>query len=292
VTRFPKRPVRASAMQFAFFWFITLSVMLTLGPSIGETPAGVRIESVYWPTRSGISTRVLGMLPKEDRGGVILLPGGHGNINLNSQAHIGWGLDDFVVRTRIRYAMAGFVTVIPDVPIDRKPPADLGDYRRSDVQAGDLAAIVGRLRRTSGQVFIIAYDRGVTSALNAAGRGKMDADGLVLISPILEPGETTILDDGARSAFAARSVLLIGHSSDECSAEAMNHLKAIAAGQATPNFKAILVRGGPKQYQLQDPLAYHHDGCNKKAPHALAGLDEDVSPIIVRWLDRLTSPKQ
>ena len=58
------------------------------------------VTSENWVTRPEVAIRVLVMKPDQPTGAVMLLPGGHGNINLDAQAHIGWGEDDFLIRTR------------------------------------------------------------------------------------------------------------------------------------------------------------------------------------------------
>src|SRR5215510_9729251 len=113
-------------------WCVVALTIAAAGTHGAELPKDTRVGAAYWPTRSGFSSRVLVILPKASRIGVLLLPGGHGNINLSVQAQIGWGEDDLVIRTRASYAQAGFVTVIPDIATERKPPAKLGDYRISD----------------------------------------------------------------------------------------------------------------------------------------------------------------
>src|SRR5262245_41134472 len=114
----PEVSVRMRIPCAAVLW---IALAVTSFAAESEVPTGGRVTSEYWATRAGVSMRVLIMAPPEQRGGVILLPGGHGNINLDVQAHIGWGQDDFVIRTRVSYPRAGFTTVIPDIAIDRKP---------------------------------------------------------------------------------------------------------------------------------------------------------------------------
>jgi hypothetical protein len=286
--------VRKSASRLLLPCVVALTVTAAGGHG-AELPKDTRVGAAYWPTREGFSSRVLVMLPKTSRIGVLLLPGGHGNINLSVQAQIGWGQDDLVIRTRTTYAQAGFVTVIPDIATERKPPAKLGDYRISEAQAQDLGAIAHRLRRFTDQVYVIAYDRGVTSALNAIGRGKMDfLAGLVLISPILDKSENVaaILDDGARRAFSALPVLMLSHSSDRCSAAAARHLEELSGKQTEPMLQSVTLTGGNDDYRLTDPLAYYGDPCNKSAHHALAGLDDRVSAMIVEWLNRQVSAQR
>ena len=105
---------------------------------------------------------------------VMLLPGGHGNINLDSEGHIGWGEDDFVVRTRRHYFNRGLARIVPDVAADHKPPVSLAGFRTSALQAEDLRALAEHLRGMAPKVWIVAYDTGATSALNAVARGKAE----------------------------------------------------------------------------------------------------------------------
>ena len=179
-----------------------------------------------------------------DTGSVMLLPGGHGNINLDAQAHVGWGEDDFLIRTRMRYANGGLLAIVPDVAAD-KPPVSLEGFRTSPIQANDLHALAGHLRGMTPKVWIVAYDSGATSALNAAARGKTDTiAGLVLISPILEEPEPTsnMLIDGAKLALAGMPVLLISHESDWCSRPAVDLIESAAAALKAPNFQSITIR--------------------------------------------------
>ena len=275
-------------------WYVVqaLGIVLAATAFAAEAPKGVRVSTDFWVTRVGLSARVLIMAPERPRAGVLLLPGGHGNINLDVQGQIGWGEDDFVIRTRTHYARAGFTTVLPDVSGDQKPPAKLDGYRRSPLQADDLRALSGQMQRMVGQVFVVAYDRGATSALNLAGRGKMDAvAGLVLISPVFEKGQDAdaILDEGARLALGALPILVIHHGQDTCSAGAVARLEQIAAGLTPRRFESVALTEGQDDIILRDPFAYYHDPCNKEAHHALAGLDERVSTMVVEWLEKQVS---
>jgi len=267
-------------------WLTALSCLLACA-AYAQSARPVRVAATYWPTRAGVSARVLVMLPPTTRAGVMLLAGGHGNLNLDSQGQIGWGVDDFVVRTRLNYPQAGFAVALPDIPIDRKPPMALGDYRRSDLQAQDLVALSGRLKRLADPTFIIAYDRAVTSVLTAAARAKLETGGLVLVSPILDGGadSAAVFDEGARTALQNWPVLMISHGGDDCSAEPVRRLKQIAAGLTPRDFQPVALTGGASDYRLQDPLAYYQDPCNKKAAHALAGLDGPVTGTILDWMN-------
>ena len=263
---------------------------ITAAAAFGGGPAhAAAVASENWGTRPGVLNRVLVLKPDQPTGAVMLLPGGHGNINLDAQARIGWGEDDFLLRTRMRYANGGLLAIVPDVAADHKPPASLAGFRTSPMQADDLRALADRLRGMAPKVWMVAYDSGVTSALNAAARGKADTiAGLVLISPMLEEPEPTssMLIDGAKLALANMPVLLISHESDSCSRPAVDRIKNAAAALKAPNFQSITIRGGSEQYAVSDPFEYSEDSCNIRAHHALAGREAVVSRNVIDWIDR------
>jgi alpha-beta hydrolase superfamily lysophospholipase len=157
------------------------------------------------------------------------------------------------------------------------------------MQADDLRALAERLRGMTPKVWMVAYDSGATSALNAAARGKADTiAGLVLISPMLEEPEpaSSMLIDGAKLALASLPVLLISHESDSCSRPAVDRIRNAAAALKAPNFQSIIIKGGSEQYAVADPFEYAEDSCNTQAHHALAGREAVVSRNVIDWIDR------
>ena len=240
-----------------------------------------------WVTRPNTVVRVLLMKANQPADAVMLLPGGHGNINLDSQGRIGWGEDDFVIRTRWHYFDHGIAAIVPDVALDHKPPVSLAGFRTSELHADDLRALSEQLRGMAPKVWIIAYDTGATSALNAIARGKVDSiAGLVLISPILEQPDpdSTLLIDGVKRALGRMPVLVIGHESDPCSLPVVDRIKNAAAVLRAPHFQSIVLRGGQTQFMLHDAFAYPEGSCNTQPTHALAGLEEAVTSKIIDWI--------
>jgi hypothetical protein len=255
----------------------------------GRSAHAASVNSENWVTRPDVLNRVLVMKPDQPTGAVMLLPGGHGNINLDPQARLGWGEDDFLLRTRMRYPNGGLLAIVPDVAADHKPPVSLAGFRTSPMQADDLRALAERLRGMTPKVWMVAYDSGATSALNAAARGKADTiAGLVLISPMLEEPEpaSSMLIDGAKLALASLPVLLISHESDSCSRPAVDRIRNAAAALKAPNFQSIIIKGGSEQYAVADPFEYAEDSCNTQAHHALAGREAVVSRNVIDWIDR------
>jgi|GEM_PF-3933791 len=240
-----------------------------------------------WVTRPNTAVRVLLMKASQPSDAVMLLPGGHGNINLDSQGHIGWGEDDFIIRTRWHYFDHGIAAIIPDVANDHKPPVSLAGFRTSELHADDLRALAEDLHGMAPKVWMVAYDTGATSALNAVARGKVDSiAGLVLISPILEPPDanSTLLIDGAKRALGRMPVLVVGHQFDPCSFPVVDRIKNAAAVLRAPHFQALVVKGGQTRFMLHDAFAYPEGSCNTRPAHALAGLEEVVTGKIIDWL--------
>ena len=249
------------------------------------TAASVTADN--WATRPNTTVRVLIMKANQPSEAIMLLPGGHGNINLDSQGHIGWGDDDFVIRARSYFVDHGITAVIPDVPTDRKPPASLAGFRTSEQNADDLRALAAQMHGMTSKVWMVAYDTGATSALNAIARGKADLiAGLVLISPTLEypDPDSTLLIDGVKRALKSMPVLVIGHQFDPCSFPVLDRIRNAAAALRAPHFQAIVLRGGRAQFMLRDPFGYPEGSCNAQPAHALAGLEATVSGRIVDWL--------
>jgi hypothetical protein len=263
---------------------IVAAVAFCSGPAYADS-----VTSENWITRPGVANRVLVMKPDQPTRAVILLPGGDGNINLDSEAHIGWGEDDFLLRTRQLYPNDRLLAIVPDVAADHKPPASLAGFRTSLMQADDLNALADHLSGMTPKVWMVAYDSGATSALNAVARGKADGiAGLVLISPILEEPELTssVLINGAKLALASMPVLLITHEWDSCSRATVDRIKNAAAALRAPNFQSITIRGGSEQYSVSDPFEYPANSCNRQAHHALAGREVAVSRNVIDWIEQ------
>ena len=256
-------------------------------PFTQRTAGAASAITDYWPTRLNTAVRVLLLSTKTSANAVLLLPGGHGNLNLDSQGHIGWGEDDFVIRTREHYVDNGIAAIVPDVATDHKPPVSLDGFRTSEQHAADLGALSEHLHSMAPRIWMIAYDTGATSALNAIARGKADlADGLVLVSPVLEAPARggTLLLDGAKRAMSRIPVLIISHAADGCSAPDVKRIKDAAAAIKPVNFQSIVVTGGTPDFMPRDPFAYPYGSCNTKPEHALAGLDGAVAGRIIEWI--------
>jgi pimeloyl-ACP methyl ester carboxylesterase len=268
---------------------LIVPTIVAAGALVGGPAYAASVITEDWITGLDAATRVLVIKPDQATGAVMLLPGGYGNIDFDVQAHISWSEDDFLLRTRMDYANAGLLAIVPDVANDHKPPTSLTGFRTSPMQANDLHALVDHLRSMTPRVWMVAYDSGATSALNAAARGKADSlAGLVLISPILEEPEpaSSMLIDGAKLALASLPVLLITHESDSCSRPAVDRIKNAAAALKAPSFHSITIKGGIEQYSVSNPFDYPKNRCSIETHHSLAGREAVVSRNVIDWLNQ------
>ena len=56
------------------------------------------------PTRPGVTQRMLVLTPPEPKAAVVLLPGGHGGLQIFANGSMKWGDGNFLVRTRQLFA--------------------------------------------------------------------------------------------------------------------------------------------------------------------------------------------
>jgi hypothetical protein len=276
-------------METAMFraGMIVAAAALSVGTLACAPVRAASVTVANWLTRPNVTVRVVVMNANQAADAVMLLPGGHGNINLDSQGQIGWGADDFVVRTHRHFFNRGLAGIVPDVATDHKPPVSLAGFRTSALQAEDLSALADHLRGMAPKVWIVAYDTGATSALNAAARGEAEQiAGLALVSPILEepkPGSTLLLD-GAKLAMSRVPVLVIAHQADACSAPDVARLQQAAAAVKAAKFQVLTVSGGSSRFPLRYPFNFPEGSCETQPAHALAGLDNVVADKIVDWI--------
>ena len=114
---------------------------------------------------------------------VILFAGGHGALGLNGPQSMTWGAGNFLVRTRGMFAREGFLVAVVDAPSDQR--SGMGaTFRMGRDHAGDVAAVVARLRKEAKvPVWLVGTSMGTFSAAAAQINGA-GADGVVLSSTI------------------------------------------------------------------------------------------------------------
>ena len=98
------------------------------------------------PTRAGVSQRMLVLSPPEPKAAVILIPGGHGGLQISPGGAIKWGEGNFLLRTRQLFAEQGLLVVVVDAPSDRQNSPFLSGFRQTPEHAADIRAVIAWLR--------------------------------------------------------------------------------------------------------------------------------------------------
>ncbi|NQV84262.1 MAG: hypothetical protein HQ494_10625 [Rhodospirillales bacterium] len=95
-------------------------------------------EFVSVELESGETQGFLFDAPDNPVGSLILFAGGHGWLNLSGTS-IGWGDNNFVVRTREQYVEKGFQVAVVDTPSNKKKINAI--FRMSDEHGAGIRAV-------------------------------------------------------------------------------------------------------------------------------------------------------
>lgn len=227
--------------------------------------------------RPGGTFRVLTDRPARPVGGVILLAGGSGVLDLGEDGRIGGMAQNHLIRTRKAYVRAGYAIFAPDIAQDLK---GTDRYRFGAPHATDLAAVVSAARGVGGPVFVIGTSRGAVSAVTLfAKQSAVLPDGLVISSG-------TLLDHGRVQGAASVGnlgsirvpVLLLRHDSDGCAATAPGDADRFKARLTAARSVEIIgfSGGGPRQGNA--------DPCGPNHYHGFLGIEDQVVARTVAWM--------
>ena len=99
------------------------------------------------PTRPHVTQRLLVLAPENPKAVAILLPGGHGGLQIAANGSLGWGKGNFLVRSRQLFADQGLLVAIVDAPSDRQAPPYLSGFRGTREHIADLKAVIAWARK-------------------------------------------------------------------------------------------------------------------------------------------------
>ncbi|MGO8917451.1 MAG: alpha/beta hydrolase [Stellaceae bacterium] len=239
-------------------------------------PACAGEEFVQLPTRPGVTQPFWVVTPRDKPvASVILFPGGEGV--LGADDHHPPTSNNFLVRTRDKFAAQGFLVAVIDAPSDHG--AGLGGFRASGEHAQDVAAVIAYLRQKAPvPVWLVGTSRGTISAANAAARLPAGgADGLVLTSSIVSPSKrATAIIGSVDVAAIAIPTLLVHNKEDACPVCSFSGAAGLmAAFTRAPRRELIAVSGGDAN--VSDP-------CGPISRHGYLGIEDEVVGDIARWI--------
>lgn len=210
----------------------------------------------------------------------ILFAGGHGAIGLSGSAgapSIGWGKNNFLVRTRGDFARAGLLVAVVDAPSDRSSNTGmLGGFRASEEHAQDIEAVVRYLKgRADVPVWLVGTSRGTESAANAAIRMPGVA-GLVLTSSLTQPNKKGVEVLAMKLEDIRVPTLVVAHQDDECDhtppADAPRLAKHLVN---SPRVELKMLHGGKPAKSAP---------CEALSAHGFFGIEQEAVDTIVQFI--------
>jgi len=234
-------------------------------------------EAVDLKPREGVTLRVAVIVPDAPKAVVILFAGGSGKLGIKSNGKIKRG-GNFAVRIREMFANAGFVTMVPDVPSDRKKGPGLRGFRHVSDYTEDLRALM-RHARTSYKlpVWVLGTSAGTISVAHAGARlsGPDRPDGLVFTSSITKNSshESHVLDFDLEKYTGP--ALIVHHQQDGC-----RTTPASGAGDIKDKLKKASV-AEVRLYEGGDPQG---DYCKNQHYHGFYGIEEKVVGDMTKWM--------
>jgi pimeloyl-ACP methyl ester carboxylesterase len=241
------------------------------------TSAQTTQKVVDIPTRPGVMQRMIVLAPPEPKAAVVLLPGGHGGLQVFPNGSMKWGDGNFLVRTRQLFAEQGLMVVVVDAPSDRQSPPYLGGFRQTPEHAADLKAVIAWLREASKvPVWLVGTSRGTQSAAYIATElsGPEGPDGVVLSSTILTDNKSRPVPAMPLGKIRV-PVLVVHHEQDGCSLCSFSEIPALMAKLTnTPRSQLLSFKGGQNK----------GDPCEAFAYHGFNGLDPEVVRQMAAWM--------
>ncbi|MCP5230975.1 MAG: alpha/beta hydrolase [Zoogloeaceae bacterium] len=256
--------------SFAALWGVLAIIVSPCGHAADES-----LESIE---SRGLAQKFILTRPSGNPiANVILLPGGHGRLGLDSfsgAVSMAWGKDNNLVRTRDAYADQGFLVATMDAPSDRGKMNAI--WRMGEQHARDIASVAAELRRrANAPVWVIGTSMGSFSAANAGIRLKDTIDGIVLTSSITRSKPSWSIRDEYPDGVinmaldqVTAPVMVISHADDRCALTPPTDLDRLAAGfSSAVRVEKVLFTGADRA---------RSDPCQALSPHGFIGIENDV----------------
>jgi len=244
---------------------------------LGAASAAAAEELVKLETRPGVTQAFWVMTPPGPPvASVILFTGGPGLLFSNRKPVL--NSKNFLIRSRDKFAAAGFLVVSVDGPSDHLEGLD-DDFRTSAEHARDIAAVIAYVRQKAPvPVWLIGTSRGTTSAASIAARLKSGgADGLVLTSSIVASnGRLAPVQSNVDVGAITLPTLFVHNKDDACRATPFSAVPALMAKfTRAPRKELIAVSGGsPPQ----------SEPCEALSRHGYIGIEDEVVGKIAAWI--------
>ncbi|MBX3651271.1 MAG: alpha/beta hydrolase [Burkholderiales bacterium] len=234
-------------------------------------------QTVDVPSRPGVTQRILVIKPDKPLAAVVLFAGGNGNIQLQDDGSIARG-GNFLVRSRELFAAEGLLTVVIDVPSDKKSHPYLSGNRQTAEHVADVKAVIAWLRQQAKiPVWLVGTSRGTQSVAHAATQLPLEEggpDGIVLTATMLSDRDSRAVPEMDLERLRI-PVLVVHHRNDACRYCLLRDMPRLMDRLTTPPRKElVVVEGGDTT----------GDACGARAYHGFNGIENEVVKRIAAWI--------
>jgi len=224
--------------------------------------------------------RAILLKPEKPVASVILLVGGHGQMDIAPGGSMKWGRGNQLVRTRASYVKQGFAVLVPDIAPDWKAEKNpKWGYRWNVRHGADIGALVAYMRKIAEPVVIVANSRaavslGVTLLVT---KEKNRPDLAVMTVPMLMPVEEQpsfvkgIQDKPERAQI---QMLIVSNKNDVCSFTLPELIADFQKWRGADKLDVVMLEG---------PQGTGHP-CESEAAHGFAGIDDQVVETVSAWI--------
>jgi pimeloyl-ACP methyl ester carboxylesterase len=259
--------------------FVAAALLVVGGPASAQVAS---LESVQ--SARGVKQAFILIKPEKPVAAVILFAGGHGHLGLKSASSMAWGAQNFLVRTRDKFAAQGLMVAVVDAPSDHKSARGMNAvFRMSKGHATDIQAVVDRLKKEANvPVWLVGTSMGTFSAAGG-GIELHNLGGIVLTSTITRSKPNWNIAGShpngvASMRLSAVSVptLIMSHRKDGCDiTPAADSPKLVRALAKSRKVETVLLDGG------SPPLS---EPCQARSQHGFLGIEDQAVNGIAKFI--------
>ena len=255
---------RTLRLAWLGFWLMTAGTAMA-GEELVQLPTRPDVIQPFWlmtPPGPPVAT-------------VILFTGGNGILQ-SAQRPVLRG-KNFLIRSRDKFAAAGFLVASVDAPSDHGE--GLGEFRTSAEHAQDIAAVIAYVRQKANvPVWLVGTSMGTVSVASVAARLKQGGpDGLVMTSSIVASNRLVAsIQDTIDVSVITQPTLFVHNKEDACIATPFSSVPALMNRFTHAQRKELIaVSGGDPPQSIP---------CEALSRHGYFGIEDQVVTAIARWI--------
>ncbi len=249
------------------------------------TSYAVEAKLVKVDSKRGVKQPFLFIKPDNPKAGVVLFIGGDGLLKLSSSGKISDNKNNFFSRTYEKFAEAGLMVALVDVPSDKEK--NNGMFRIGPQHAGDIIAVINYMKKAADvPIWMVGTSMGSFSAASIATKKQNKVDGLVLTSSVTRPEHEKELKKLAAKLPGGvadvdlqkfkKPVLIVVHAEDTCEVSPPSDAAKLKANLSnSPKVEIIQLNGG---------TARKSGVCEGLSRHGFYGLESEAVKKIAAFI--------